>query len=197
MTAKAATAAVPAKADPSANVDARMVRTRAALRAALLSLVERKPFDQITIRDIVAEAGIGYATFFRHHPTKAALLEEVAADEIERLVSLSHPVLGEKGSFASSVTLCTYVSEHRALWSSLLTGGAAGVVREEFIKVALGIAPSLPAGGGWLPTELGAVFGVTATVEILAWWLRQPEFPVEKVAECLDRLVMAPTIGAD
>jgi AcrR family transcriptional regulator len=197
MTAKAATAVLPAKADPSVNVDARMVRTRAALRTALLNLVERKPFDQITIRDIVAEAGIGYATFFRHHPTKAALLEEVAADQIEKLVSLSHPVLGEKGSFASSVTLCTYVSEHRALWSSLLTGGAAGVVREEFIKVALAIAPSLPSADGWLPTELGAVFGVTATVEILAWWLRQPEFPVEKVAECLDRLVMAPTLGAD
>jgi AcrR family transcriptional regulator len=178
-----------------AGMDARMLRTRASLRAALLALVDRKSFDQITIRDIVAEAGVGYATFFRHHPSKAALLEEVAADEIAQLVRLSVPVLSERGNRASCLTLCGYVHEHRALWTALLTGGAAGAVREEFVRVAMETAPTLRTSNAWLPTELGAVFGVTATVEILAWWLRQPDYPLEKIAEALDRLVITPSLA--
>jgi AcrR family transcriptional regulator len=181
---------------PATTVDARMVRTRTALRAALLALIGRKPYDQITIRDIVAEAGVGYATFFRHHPTKGALLEDIVADEIGQLIGMSLPALREEGSRASSLSLCRHVNEHRALWSALLTGGAAGIVREEFVRVAMDVSPKLRWDGSWLPTDLGAVFGVSGTVEILAWWLRQPaDFPVERVAEFLDRLVLIPSVG--
>ncbi len=175
--------------------DARMLRTRAALRAALLSLIDEKSLDQITIRDIVAEAGIGYATYFRHHPTKAALLDEVAADEIKQLVQLTFPVLSQSGHRASSLALCHYVDSHRALWTALLTGGAAGAMREEFIRAAINAAPAFKQENSWLPTELGAIFGVTATVEILAWWLRQPDYPLPKIAEILDRLVITPSLA--
>src|SRR5437867_13029783 len=68
--------------------DARIVRTKAALHEALLALLEEKPFDAITVRDISARAGIGYATFFRHYPGKSALLDDVAADEIHELLAL-------------------------------------------------------------------------------------------------------------
>ena len=59
--------------------DARAVRTREALRRALLDLLEDKSLEQITIRDITAAAGIGYTTFFRHHPTTESLLDDLAA----------------------------------------------------------------------------------------------------------------------
>jgi hypothetical protein len=37
---------------------------------------------------------------------------------------------------------------------------------------------------------------VSATVEILAWWLRRPdEFSVEAIAEIVDRLVVTPAVG--
>src|SRR3546814_17892908 len=61
--------------------DARAVRNRSALREALLTLLENLSIDQITIRDIAATAGIGYTTFFRHHPTKEELLDDLAAEE--------------------------------------------------------------------------------------------------------------------
>jgi AcrR family transcriptional regulator len=189
----------PTVTQPSASIvtDARMVRTRAALRQALLALIERMPFDAITVRDLVAEADIGYATFFRHYPSKGALLDEVAADQIHRLVEMSAPALSNEGPRASSMAVCTYVDEHRALWSALLTGGAAGAMREEFSRVARQSAQHQIPTNSWLPVELGIIYGVGATVEILAWWLRQPEpLSVERIAEILDRLVMTPTVGA-
>src|ERR1700743_1796630 len=81
--------------------DARMLRTRKALRSALLALLERKQLDQISVRDIVAEARIGYATFFRHHASKEDLLNEIAADQVGRLMALAFPLLSATDTRAS------------------------------------------------------------------------------------------------
>jgi len=44
--------------------------------------------QQITIREIAANANISYVTFFRHHPTKEALLHDIAQEEAIRMESL-------------------------------------------------------------------------------------------------------------
>ena len=173
-----------------------MRRSRGALLDALLALLEQKPFDQITIRDITKRAAVGYATFFRHYPTKEALLDELASDQIAALLQLSLPMLYEKGSFNSTIALVSYVDEHRKLWSALLTGGAAGILREAFVRQAKLIPLPPPDRASWLPQELGVVYGTTATVDILAWWLQYGQhLGVVEIAEILNRLVISPTIA--
>jgi AcrR family transcriptional regulator len=183
---------------PSTPLDARMVRTRAALAEALLALLEEKPFDQISIRDIAARSRTGYATFFRHYETKAALLDAIAANEISTLIGLSLPVLQETDSRSAALTLCRHVEERRKLWIALLTGGAAGTVREEFLRQTSRVPTMGVNPDSWLPDDLRTIYGVSATVEILTWWLqRRDDFPIERVAEILDRLVIAPTVSPD
>ena len=181
--------------------DARIVRTKAALHQALLALLEEKPFDAITVRDLSARAGIGYATFFRHYPSKAALLDDVAADDIRELLDLGLAQLETVDTRAGAQTFFRHVDEKRALWSALLTGGAAGRMREEFIRQAgaqaSAIASTQQNNGSWLPEDLKVIFGVGAAVEILAWWLyRGREYSVEQAAEILDRLVVSPMMNA-
>jgi hypothetical protein len=68
-------------------------------------------------------------------------------------------------------------------------------MREEFIRQAMLHGSSQVQRSPWLPVELGAIYGVSATVEILAWWLKQgEEFSVERIAEIVDRLVMTPSL---
>jgi AcrR family transcriptional regulator len=174
--------------------DARMLRTREALRRALLSLCERKQLDQISIRDIVAEAGVGYATFFRHHASKEELLDEIAAEQVRNLMALTMPLLDPTDTRVSCIALCKYVNEHRSIWSALLTGGAAEAMRAEFIRLAKEGTAHIQSSDA-LPVELGAVYGVGGAIEILTWWLRTPagEYSEEQVAEFLDRLVVGPT----
>lgn len=174
--------------------DARVTRSRAALRNALLSLLQSQPYDQVTIREITARAETGYATFFRHYPDKQALLDDLASNEIRDLLNRTVPILFAVDTRAACVALCNYINERRRLWASLLTGGAAGVMREEFVRQARALAvPDQVPPGSWLPTDLSVVFGVSGMIEILAWWLREEnEYPVERVAEILDRLVVAP-----
>lgn len=172
--------------------DARQVKSDGALRAALLSLISRMAYDRITVRDIVAEADIGYATFFRHFPSKDALLDAVAGEEVAGLIALAAPEVEAEHSLSASRAIVTYVDERRGVWSALLTGGAAGHLRAQFLAmVAQAVRKDVPCEQ--IPSDLRATFSVTATVEILAWWLRQEaDYPAEKVIALLDRLVVAP-----
>ena len=187
-----------ANEEPPPVPDARMVRTRAALHDALLALLEEKPFDQISIRDITARSGTGYATFFRHYETKAALLNHIATAEISALIGLSLPVLWSADTRTAARTLCAHVEARHTLWSALLTGGAAGLMRAEFIRQAAEIPPAQANPNSWLPADLRVIYGVSATVEILAWWLsRRDAYSSEQIAEILDRLVITPTLTRD
>ncbi len=177
--------------------DARQVRSRNALTGALLALLEEKPFDQITIREISARAGTGYATFFRHYATKEALLGDVATLEIENLLEMTLPVLDMASSAESTLALCRQVAEHRKLWSALLTGGAAGILREEFIRQARRIAVPMPRPDEWLPPDLAVVHGTGSTIDLLAWWLGQDQpYSAEEIAGILDRLIIAPLVSS-
>ncbi len=150
------------------------MRTDHALRHALLALLERKPLEQITIREIAAEAGVHYATFFRHHPTREALLDHVAADQIDRLVALALPVQETTDTETAFVALFDYVSQHRTLWTTLLTGGAAGAMREELLRTARELAVHRAPQDSRLPVELATICTVSVIVETISWWLRQP-----------------------
>lgn len=176
--------------------DIRIERSRAALRDSLLALLESQPFEQITIREISLRSGTGYATFFRHYPDKQALLNDLAADEIRDLLGKTVPLVFADDTRAACLELCRYVDERRRLWSALLTGGAAGAMREEFVRQARLTVPDGVESTSWLPTDLSIIFGVSGVIEILAWWLREhDEVPLERVAEILDRLVVAPAVA--
>jgi AcrR family transcriptional regulator len=176
--------------------DARQVRSRTALTGALLSLLEEKPFDQITIREISARAGTGYATFFRHYPSKEALLGDVATEEISGLIAMTTPVLYDANSYESTRALCAHVARHRRLWTALLTGGAAGIVREEFIRQARDLEKDFVGPDHWLPADLGVVYGTGGTFDLLAWWLSQEEeYSPNRIAAILNRLIIAPLVG--
>lgn len=181
---------------PPPTVDARMLRTRAALCAALLALLEERPFEQITVREITRKASVGYATFFRRYPDKEALLNDLAAGEIAALNAMIVPVLFAADSAAACRALCACVGERRTLWTALLTGGAAGTVREEFIRQAKQVAAAMDNPDNWLPGDLRVSYATGGVVDVLAWWLQQePRESPERIAEILDRLVVAPTMA--
>ena len=175
--------------------DARIVRSRAALRVALLELIEHRRFEAITIREITDKAGVGYATFYRHYPTKSALLDDIAAEQIRVLVALNLPVLQTRNAREACLTKFRHIAQQRSLWHALLTGGAASTIREEIIQIAREVSLTYRPAGHWLPDDLGFRFVASALVEVLTWWLeRGDQISAEQGAELLDRLVMGPIL---
>jgi AcrR family transcriptional regulator len=177
-------------------IDLRQIRSRELLRGALLKLLEKKPLDDIVVRDITTTARVGYATFYRHYLTKEALLADLANAEVERVLRLAQPLTDSANTLAACNALCAYVDEHRALWKTLLTGGAELLVRKEFLRAAREIARTFSQPDALMPAELSIILAVSSVVELLAWWLSQAKpMPVKRVAEILDSIVIAPTVG--
>ena len=183
----------PDERETAVTTDARKLRSREAIYSAFLGLLEQKTLEQISIREIAAAAGVGHATFYRHYPSKEALLNHLAADEIRRLVNLTLPVMDAADSAAACVTLCDHINNHRTLWTTLLTGGAAATLKEELLRISREVAAThaRPADG-WMPLELKVILSVSSMVETLSWWLRQERpLPVTEIAAYIDRIISA------
>ena len=178
--------------------DARAVRTREALRNAMLRLLTRQSLDKITILDICQTAGIGYTTFFRHHPSKESLLDDVAAGEIAHLVGLTVPIAVAQDVRAAGVSLFNYVNAHRKLWTALLTGGAQVAMRNEFLRLSREIAATRAHINDWPPADISTILVVSSTLELLSWWLRQRKpLPIDEAAAIYERIIIFPHVRAD
>src|ERR1700740_2072311 len=68
------------------NTDPRVLRSRQMLMEALLRLLTRKEFDDISIQEIADEATLNRATFYLHYPDKNALLQAMTATRFGDLI---------------------------------------------------------------------------------------------------------------
>lgn len=76
-------------------MDRRQKKTREAIFGAFTRLIEKRPYHQITVQDIIDEADIGRATFYAHFETKEYLLKDLCDELFGHIIStalgLPHP----------------------------------------------------------------------------------------------------------
>lgn len=178
--------------------DARIVKTQAALRDALIDLVAEQPFATVTIAAITERARVGYATFFRHYPGAEALLGEIADGLIGELLAQVAPLVLSNDIAGASLALTRFVAERRSLCQALLVG-AGDAIRQDITARAIAAAGTAPSAmPDWLPRDLGIVHGVAATLTILAWWLEYGgAMDAVQAAILIERLVLTPLAKPD
>ena len=69
-------------------LDSRVRRTRNALGDALIALMQERPFDDITVQDILDRAPIGRSTFYAHYRDKDDLFLSDVEDFLEMMSNL-------------------------------------------------------------------------------------------------------------
>jgi AcrR family transcriptional regulator len=60
--------------------------TKAAIKATFISLLNKKPLNKITVKEIVEECGINRNSFYYHFDDIPSLLEEILVEEADRFV---------------------------------------------------------------------------------------------------------------
>jgi AcrR family transcriptional regulator len=173
--------------------DARIVKSRQALRAALLDLVSEMPFEDVTVAAMTIRAGVGYATFFRHYPTREALLADIAEGLIGELVDLIAPLMLANATHAAAVALTRFVEARRPLCRALLVGAGDAMRRDITARAIAAAGTAAVPFPEWLPRDLRIIHSVAATLTILRWWLEQDR-PQEAgaIADVIKRLVFNP-----
>jgi AcrR family transcriptional regulator len=179
--------------------DRRVRRTRAALATALLTLAAERPFGDLTIRDLTDRADVGYATFFRHYPSKEALLLDVLGGIVDELADRLQPIADAGRLADAGRELFEFVAANAERMKVLLAARHGRAVEDDLrVAVAARVLASPgfrpPAG---VPPELAAHHLAVASLALVAWWLDHglPEDPA-RMGAIYARLVVAPTRGS-
>jgi AcrR family transcriptional regulator len=170
-------------------IDRRVTRTRTLLYDALIALVRRKPYEQITIDDILRQADIGRSTFYAHFTSKDDLLQR----SLERLKALLISALGETLESraphaalgrAPSRVLFEHVAHFKDVQLALAGGRGGTLVREAVDAVLSGLLSRI------IPNEMPDAFPRRLVIRqvvgtfhtVLAWWLEeQPALSASEV----------------
>ena len=74
-------------------LDRRVIKTRAAIKAALDKLVKEQGMDKLTVSALAREANIDRKTFYLHYDSIDDLIDSAASDMVEDIISTINPDL--------------------------------------------------------------------------------------------------------
>jgi AcrR family transcriptional regulator len=165
--------------------DRRTRRTDESLIHALLELIEEKPYDLITVQDIIDKANVGRSTFYVHCQNKDGLLLkgfERMLDFLVERIGLS----GEGLLTFDTTMLFAHARGHREIYKRLLWGSGFKLLMKDTHSALTGkienrLLSLFPAGQSYsIPLSLLA-YTMSGTLLMMArWWLdrglpHQPE----------------------
>lgn len=178
--------------------DARKVRSRVAMRAALLALLSETSLDAVTGAMVADRAGVGYSTFFRHYADVRALLVDTVGALTDDLAQVMMPAILRQQSATAAQALIDAVDIRREPVRALLAG-AGDALRAELGRQVINRLATLPTlSAAWLPPALAIRIAVASTIELLDWWLNEePQRDATSVSELLTALVIRPLMTGD
>ncbi len=157
--------------------DARVRRTRDALGDALVALMQEKPFDTITVQDVLDRAKVGRSTFYTHYSDKDDLLMSDAEEFFESVAML----LSLRGDTSDRVfpvrEFFGHIVEAKQFVDALMSAGKFN----DNMELARGLCArgieqrlsELPKGKGIPADERPAIAfaHAGALLSLLTWWI--------------------------
>lgn len=176
--------------------DARVRRTRDALGDALVALMQEKPFDTITVQDVLDRADVSRSTFYTHYSDKDDLLMSDAEEFFEAL-SMGLSAHGDKSDRVFPVQeFFSHLSDVQPFYKALVKSGKfqenMELARGHFARGIERRLSELPRSKNIPAKELAAIAftHAGALLSLLAWWLdRGMREPPAEMDELFHRMV--------
>jgi AcrR family transcriptional regulator len=162
--------------------DRRVQRTEQLLRGALLSLIQEKDFETLSVQDIIDRANVGRATFYAHFDNKddllvsgfdnlRASLKERQREALARRSGLDERVLG------FSYEIFAHANEHRDVFLAMAGMRSHAIVQQLLYRILLDLvredvkATVSRVRANSVPVEALAQFITGALFGLMMWWL--------------------------
>ena len=174
---------VPARREPS-RTDRRVLRTREALRNALLELMVQRGWDGVDIQSLCERANIGRSTFYLHYPNKEELLKGSFGDLRAALRTHAQRSEGQPSEQLAFVGgLIEHVHQQQQVFRAVLGRRSGHFVQDRFRELLVDmVTEERPAGArrSWHAHAV-ANYLAGALFQLLTWWLgaSRPQRPQE------------------
>ncbi|MEK4074986.1 TetR/AcrR family transcriptional regulator [Paenibacillus sp. FSL M7-0656] len=113
------------------SMDRRIKKSKVALKDALIHLMQKHPFKEISITDIVQRADLNRGTFYRHYQYKEDLFNEIIDDVIQDLVTSFRKPYQDEEKFevnlmpSSAITIFEHVHQHAQFYTLVVKSEAS------------------------------------------------------------------------
>jgi AcrR family transcriptional regulator len=158
-------------------IDARVRRTRDALGDALVALMQEKPFETITVQDVLDRAEVSRSTFYSHYSDKDDLLMS-DAEEFFESISMALSVHGDQSDRVFPVReFFVHLSDVQPFFKALVKSGKyqenMELARGHFARGIERRLSELPRSKSIPPNQLSAIAftHAGALLSLLTWWL--------------------------
>lgn len=179
------------------------------LQHALISLIRKKRYEAITIKDICEAANVGRSTFYAHYTSKDDLKRSGLEHLRRLLVGRQRDALATPGdirnrSLGFSLGMFEHARDHMDLYRAL-AGGRGGVVAlgrvrqilSDLVRDELSAAAADPSAHA-IPPELVVQYVVGAYMAVLIWWLDGgAKLPPQRIAAMFRRLATEGIMPSD
>lgn len=168
----------------SPRIDRRVLRTREALRGALLDLMVERGWDAIDIQTLCERANIGRSTFYLHYPNKEELLKGSFGDLRTALRDQARQrALHSADQLAFVGGLIEHVHQQQLVFRAMLGRRSGHYVQDRFRELLVDLVEEeRPAGArrSWHAHAVSNYLG-GALFQLLTWWLgaSRPQRPQE------------------
>jgi AcrR family transcriptional regulator len=183
----------------ASSVDARARRTRSALAEALMTLTPRVGADRIDVRKLVAAAGVGRSTFYKHYADKDDFFIRSFGGMVAMFDVRARERRADYDTMLPAREVFAHVEEARAFALSLAGSGQFArtqAAREDKLR-AIADVNLRRAYPGWTTArrQETAVVLASAFAGLMRWWaetgLRQSAGHVADLYEGVARRVLA------
>ena len=157
--------------------DTRTARTRNRLGDALIALIQERPFDEITVQQVLDRAQIGRSTFYLHYRDKNDLFMSDVEEFLEHFSNLLLKRAEKSDRVAPISEFFAHVASARQLYDAFVRSGRihdfSDLAREHFARSIDKRLKQLPRAAA-LAGDLRSAMAYSAAgsmLSLLQWWL--------------------------
>jgi len=168
---------MPRKSSPK-NIDPRVRRTRRLLRDALVSLILKKDFASITIKEITERADVAYITFYRHYESLDQLLMEVLDEGLVELMVHIETLAKQSDTSALETEgrlIFEYIGQKADLFHILLKSQSVARIRKMVVRNIAAVFQKscvpLERLGSQTTINIASNHIATSLLSLIEWWL--------------------------
>jgi AcrR family transcriptional regulator len=161
--------------------DRRILKTRDLLHRALAALIHEKPYDSISVKEILDRANVGRSTFYTHFRDKDELLVSAIHDLLHSVQSGKTPSSAKRSErmISFSLPIFEHIDHHRRMGEASMGAGGRAVLHGHLRGVlaeliADDLAKGLPAprkAADQIPSGVLVEYLSLTFVLVLNWWI--------------------------
>ena len=180
--------------------DPRVRYTRMIIQTAFLELLQQKPVNKITVREICEKAEINRSTFYKHYQDCYDLLDKMKDEALQQFDEMLAG-MKELGVKATMTAILQMLKDNTVLFRAFRRQGGEHSFTNQlagrcfaYMDMQISVRPAL----GWDEGQKGIVYSYLTggAAAIIEYWLRNGcEEPPEQIADMTLELSKILTVG--